>query len=272
MSSERRILASRANGAKSHGPVTPEGKLASSRNSLRHGILSKTIVLPGESPEAFVALLTSYQEEHQPQTPTEDGMIENMAIARWRQQRLWSMETAGLGNDIRNPRFPDGNDFPTQAFVAFRTLTDDTRALELLNRYEARCDRQFRAALACFRSLRDERNAPNPPAKPDPLFNHKLFWIDDSGARLAADPSAPPAPDMPLPAASVSSSTLGSFGNSAFPVVSPENMEDLPAGTVPPTTPEPASQPCAEQTAGKGANDSMEIGGAGQPRPVNTDA
>src|SRR5580658_4384427 len=166
MSSERRILASRANGAKSHGPVTPEGKLASSRNSLRHGILSKTIVLEGESTEAFVALLTSFQEEHQPETPTEQAMIENMAIARWRQERLWKMETAGLGNDIRHPRFPDGNDFPTQAFVAFRTLTDDTRALELLNRYEARCDRQFRTSLACFRSLRDERNAPGPSAKP----------------------------------------------------------------------------------------------------------
>jgi len=105
MSSERRILASRANGAKSRGPITPEGKLASSRNSLRHGILSKTIVLEDESSETFVDLLASYQQEHQPQTPTEEALIENMAVARWRQMRLWNMETAGLDLEIHKPEF-----------------------------------------------------------------------------------------------------------------------------------------------------------------------
>jgi len=116
MSSERRILASRANGAKSHGPVTPEGKLASSRNSLGHGILSKTIVLEGESNEVFVALLTSYQEEHQPEPPTEQAMIENMAIAHWRHERLWNMETAGLGNTIRrHSAFPTPRSLPRRA-------------------------------------------------------------------------------------------------------------------------------------------------------------
>jgi len=35
--------ASRANGAKSKGPVTDQGKLNSSRNSTRHGLLAATI-------------------------------------------------------------------------------------------------------------------------------------------------------------------------------------------------------------------------------------
>ena len=101
MSSQARIDASRANGAKSRGPITPEGKLASSRNSLKHGLLAKTVVLAGESKEDFIELLASYQEEHQPETPTEETLIENMAAARWRQQRVWNMETAGLDQEIR---------------------------------------------------------------------------------------------------------------------------------------------------------------------------
>ena len=214
MSSERRINASRANGAKSRGPVTAEGKRASSRNSLRHGLLSKTIVLQDESSKDFSQLLAALRDEHRPETPTEAVLVENMAVARWRQLRLWSMETAGLDNEIRHPKFLEGDDFPTQAFVAFRTLTDESRALELLNRYEARFDRQFRTSLATLLKLREGK--PAPPR--DPV---KLRWFGESGSQLVADPSAPPKPpdppdDPPAPAA-----PLGSFGNPAVPSESP---------------------------------------------------
>ena len=96
MSSELQQIASRTNGAKSHGPVTEEGKQASSQNSRTHGLLSRKIVLAGESQEEFDALLASFLDEHQPETPTERTLIENMAIARWRQERVWNAETAGL--------------------------------------------------------------------------------------------------------------------------------------------------------------------------------
>jgi hypothetical protein len=53
MSTPKQIAASRANGAKSKGPVTPQGKRNSSRNSTRHGIFAATIVLETENTEAF---------------------------------------------------------------------------------------------------------------------------------------------------------------------------------------------------------------------------
>ena len=80
-----------------------------------------------------------------------------MAVARWRQQRAWTLETAGLTNEMRRPRYIEGENPETQAFVAFRSLTDESRTLELLNRYEARFERQFRAALTALLNLRAKR-------------------------------------------------------------------------------------------------------------------
>jgi hypothetical protein len=101
MSTERQQNASRINGSKSHGPVTSEGKLASSRNAITHGMLSSTIVLKGESTDRFLWLLTSLLEEFQPQTPFEESLIENMAVARWRQMRIWGMEKASMDHEMR---------------------------------------------------------------------------------------------------------------------------------------------------------------------------
>jgi hypothetical protein len=201
MASELQQIASRTNGAKSHGPVTPDGKQASSRNSLDHGFNSKRIVLPGESQEEFDQLLASYLDEHHPETPTERTLIENMAVARWRQQRVWALETAGLTNEMRRPRYIEGEDFETQAFVAFRTLTDDTRALELLNRYEARFERQFRAALTALLTLRAKRLAEeraDARAEAETVTqNVKVFWVDKDEENAKEDNATDPAPPAP---------------------------------------------------------------------------
>lgn len=60
MSSQERILSSRANGARPRGPTTPAGKQASSLNAIRHGILAKCVVLTNESRENFDILLAQH--------------------------------------------------------------------------------------------------------------------------------------------------------------------------------------------------------------------
>jgi hypothetical protein len=92
MSSELKSETARINGAKSHGPVTPEGKARSSANSRRHG-LTASILLDVESDEHFQLLVADFMDQFQPQTGVETDLVEMMAIARWRLRRLLAIET-----------------------------------------------------------------------------------------------------------------------------------------------------------------------------------
>ncbi len=92
----RKSAASRANGAKSHGPVTPEGKAASSRNSSTHGIFRSPFTLRNENDSAFLEMEAEFKEEWNPQGPTETALVEQMIICHWRLKRIWQAEVAGI--------------------------------------------------------------------------------------------------------------------------------------------------------------------------------
>jgi len=151
------IDAARRNGAKSHGPASQEGKARSSRNSFRHGLLANSIVIPGESRDRFMTLCADLDLHFQPASEVESGLIDTMAVCRWRQMRLWSMEKAALTNEIRKrSTAPEANDEdnPTRTALAFHALCDSSRATEVLSRYETRFDRQYNRALQTLNQIR----------------------------------------------------------------------------------------------------------------------
>jgi hypothetical protein len=88
MATQNQIRANRANALRSTGPTTPEGKQASSRNSTRHGVLSQTVVLEGESEDRFKDLLADFTTQLKPRSAAEAAILETMAIARWKQMRI----------------------------------------------------------------------------------------------------------------------------------------------------------------------------------------
>src|SRR5258706_15467553 len=100
MSSDRRIRASRANGAMSAGPKTPEGKRRSANNGFRHGILAQPVVRGGEDTRGFAVLLASLEAEFEPLTPNEVALVETMAVASWRLMRIWGIEKESLTQEI----------------------------------------------------------------------------------------------------------------------------------------------------------------------------
>jgi hypothetical protein len=98
MSTQRQREANQANAQKSTGPVTPEGKAASSRSRLSHGFFSKTQFLSDEAPEEFWSLLADFMTEHQPATPTEQILIEKMAQSQWTSLRASNFQMFFLNN------------------------------------------------------------------------------------------------------------------------------------------------------------------------------
>ena len=99
MSSPRRHAASRANGKKSQGPVTPEGKARSAAGApTRLG--GRSVFLKHENRDGFLLLHDTLVTKHAPVTFTEHLTVHEMAVVRWRLQRAWLMETALVANQM----------------------------------------------------------------------------------------------------------------------------------------------------------------------------
>ncbi len=147
MPSDKQIQASKANGARSRGPITEQGKRNSSRNSLRHGLLARTVVLEEESRPRFLELLAAYMEEYKPRAASQVSLVETMAVARWRQLRIWGVQSASMDRDMAL-QDPNVGPAPIRALVALRGSPDSLCPPEVLLRYEIAFDRQFSRALS----------------------------------------------------------------------------------------------------------------------------
>ena len=156
MSTPKQIAASRANGNRSKGPVTAQGKLSSSRNSTRHGLFAQTIVLEDEKEQEFLALLNELLDEHKPATPTETMMVEAIAAARWRQDRIWGMQKVAFDHDVSSSPATSAAP-PLRAVLSLHSSPETVRAHELLLRYDIAFDRQISRALLRLQQLQDRR-------------------------------------------------------------------------------------------------------------------
>ena len=183
MSSEKRILSSRANGALSHGPVTAEGKQRSSLNSIRHGLLAKCVVLPTEDRSGFDILMHQHIQFYQPINDVERGVIEDMVASLWRLRRTWAIETQ-LQADAIDAQ-PPGDEVRRMA-AAF-TILASTPQLAILHRHETRLHNMRQRAIKNMYLLRTTPPSPNQPAfnLPEPDYDPV--------------PETPPAPETPAP-------------------------------------------------------------------------
>jgi hypothetical protein len=204
MRTPKQTEASRANGAKSKGPVTPQGKINSSRNSTRHGMFADTIVLEAEDREPFLQLLVELFEEHQPRTRTEVMLVETLAAARWRQDRIWGMQKVAFDYDVASAASLATLN-PLRAVLAMRN-PESARTHELLLRYEIALDRQISRSLLRLYQLQDRNSKDaersSKPAK-EPTAPHSvsrgLEEFPPVKRTQQPDETVTKAPPVPLP-------------------------------------------------------------------------
>jgi len=183
---EKQRAASRANGTHSRGPLTPAGKAASARNALRHGLCARTLSLANENPEMLTTLLNDLTAEFQPHTPAERLLIVEIAQAKrkwigravryysrnsrrrsrfarilkkWHQYRIWLSETSHLNQKMAETAAAVADTFETfdesvRTAIAIDASLECNRAIELHNRIDGRCNRQFHRALNALLKLR----------------------------------------------------------------------------------------------------------------------
>src|ERR1035437_1761906 len=95
MSSEKRTEANRQNAKKSTGPRTAEGKAASARNALKHGLTAeKFAVIPGEDPEAYFSDLQAWLAHC-------DGDPMQMALAERGCRVAWQLRRIAIAGDAQ---------------------------------------------------------------------------------------------------------------------------------------------------------------------------
>jgi len=159
MSSQRRINASRANGALSKGPKTDSGKARSSLNGIKHGAYAKSIVLPNESAARFNKLRADYTRALQPANEIERDLIEEMVICRWFTRRAWALESTSViykmdeqkdEVEAKHRHLPE----PFRSAIAHKDMYDNGHALPHIQRSQARNLRLFHKALAQFLEVR----------------------------------------------------------------------------------------------------------------------
>ncbi len=92
--------ANRANARHSTGPITPEGKARVSRNALQHGLFAQAPVLDHEDADAYRQLVDDLAMTLAPVGALEWSLVERIALALWRQQRLMRAEQAQLQSQL----------------------------------------------------------------------------------------------------------------------------------------------------------------------------
>ena len=104
--SEKQLEANRLNALKSTGPRTSEGLAISSKNALKHGLLSAEVVIPGEDPAEFASFRQAMLGDLSPVGQLEFMLADRIVGSFWKLKRSGRMENE-LYVSLMNPDYSE---------------------------------------------------------------------------------------------------------------------------------------------------------------------
>ena len=148
MTSDAQLAANRLNALKSTGPKTPEGKAVVALNGMKHGLLSREVLVKGEREADLMAFGDGLRTQLAPVGELELLLVDRIISTAWRLRRSGALE-AKLFSDKHGDGAVLDNVLPWET---------DRKKLQLLSRYEATLERSFYKALHELQRLQAARD------------------------------------------------------------------------------------------------------------------
>ncbi len=209
MASKKQIESNRRNAKKSTGPRTPNGKTIASRNSIKHGLYARDIIIDSphlrEDASEYKNLLESLIEELKPTTLFQESLVIKIANCLWRSRRAIIAESSQifrqldylgpdrykdslikiLQRDDIHEEPPDPSELEEAkehaALIGVKSIPNQDFSMNLL-RYEMRLDRQLTRAYKLLRHLQSIENS----------VGRNPCGFDDSSMEKTVSPDSPP--------------------------------------------------------------------------------
>ena len=139
--SSARAEASRANGRRSNGPTSPEGKERSRRNGCKEGLTGKGVVLPPDAAAEVERREAEFARDFQPRNAVERELVRQMALGSWRSGVL-AIRIVEHDARVNAARFANWEEDEQIAAVELghRLGEDPEAAVAQLKRTSAGCD------------------------------------------------------------------------------------------------------------------------------------
>jgi hypothetical protein len=133
--SERQLAANRRNALRSTGPRTLKGREVSKMNALKHGILSRQVLVSGqhyqEDREEFEALHQRFTEDLQPEGPLEEMLVDQIVTAHWRLRRALTAESGAIAMRVdKGHRKRAKGTHPALLWMRWKALGDPIHPME----------------------------------------------------------------------------------------------------------------------------------------------
>ena len=205
MNEKSKAQIARENGAKSRGPVTPEGKAISSRNALKTGeyatklagfLPPHTALICNENTEAFEHLLDQLTQIYRPANQLALSIVESIATARWQIDRLnacitmhWNhalVDAAQLPSTLA-PDLIEIHSMVHSSRNIATLLRGLNRQIDQLELRIIRLERRLTFVHANFPTVAEERtHQPVENTQPDPQNEPPLYITENTPAVIAA--------------------------------------------------------------------------------------